>query len=422
MGSGLSEFVTNVGTFGEEQMETVKFASKSVKTLADVASKIPNSGGWVGAIVGDNDLGKFADQFPKLGSGLATFTKNIGTFSKEKVSTVEASVKAINAIGNLAKVDSSKMTNISSVLPKLGTNIKSFSSNMPSKDSLSSASTKVDTLLSAVQKIVNTKSGPLSSFAENLKKVSKDAIKKFVGAFTSKEASTNIEDATKKLGDKAVTGIESKKDKMESAGKDLGSGLVKGINAKQDAVYEAGYALGQKAVQGEKDGQKSKSPSKLTIQAGKWLGEGLIIGMGKMGNQVYKSGSTLGKTATKSLSSSISRISDMVSTDIDTQPTIRPVLDLSDVRSGASVLGNMLDMDSSIGVRTNIGAISSMMSLRGQNGGNGDIVSAIDKLSKKMDNMGNTTYHIDGVTYDDGSNVANAVSSLTRAIRMERRV
>lgn len=446
LGTGLKGFLTNAGTFTDEQLSTVKCAANAVKTLASVASTIPNSGGWIGAIVGDNDLGSFADQFPDLGTGLAGFVSELGTFSEDKVTTVNTAVKAIKQIGALTNSDL-KINNVSSLsskLPNLGKNIASFCEKMPSKDSIKSATSGIDTLISAVKKIASADSGPLKTFAENLKKIGKDAVKKFVEAFTSDSAKTDLKNAAKKLGDKAaeglkdkkkanktagedvakeaVKGVKTQKDEMKSAGKDLGSGLVKGINAKQDAVYKAGYKLGQKAVQGEKDGQKSKSPSKLTIQAGKWLGEGLIIGMGKMGNQVYKSGSTLGKTATESLSSSISRISDMVSTDIDTQPTIRPVLDLSDVRSGASALGNMLNMDSSIGVRANVGAISSMMSLRGQNGdGTSEIVSGIKALRKDIANMPRDSVNINGITYSGDSEINNAVQTLVRAARIEGR-
>lgn len=448
LGTGLAGFLTNVGTFTDEQRATVDCAANAVKTLASVASTIPNSGGWISKIVGDNDLGTFASNFPKLGEGLAGFVKKLGTFSEDKVTTVNTAVKAIKALGDLANANlSGAVTNISSFsnkLPSFGTKIGEFCKNMPSKDSVKSATDSLDKILSAVKKIANANSGPLATFANNLKKIGKDAVKKFVEAFTSDSAKTDLEKAAKKLGDKvedgikakhktiktagedaakkAVSGAKTQNDEAEKAGKDLGAGYVKGINAKKTAAYNAGYALGEQGAKGIKKGQKSNSPSKLAIQSGKWLGEGYVIGIGKLGNQVDKAGNSLGKTATDSLSSSISRISDMVGNDIDTQPTIRPVLDLSDVESGAATLGNMLNMDSSVGVRANLGAISSMMSLRGQNGGNSDVVSAIDKLSKKMDNMGNTTYHIDGVTYDDGSNVADAVGSLTRAIRLERRV
>jgi hypothetical protein len=448
LGTGLAGFLTNVGTFTEEQMATVNCGANAVKSLAAVASTIPNEGGWISKLVGDNNLGTFAENFPKVGEGLAGFVSKLGTFTGAQVSTVYAGVNAINALSNLANADlegaTDHLTDFGNDLPDLAEDIASFCGSMPSSASVSAAVANLNKILGAVKSIASANSGPLATFAENLKKVGKNAVKKFVEAFTSDSAKTDLKNAAKTLGDKVVDGIEAKEnaiktagknaakkavdgvetqdDDMESAGKDLGSGLVTGINSKKTAAYNAGYALGQMAVQGEKDGQQSQSPSKLTIQAGKWLGEGLVIGMGKMGNQVYKAGSTLGSTATDTISSTISRISDMVSVDVDSQPTIRPVLDLSDVRSGVSTMSGMLNMESSVGVRANIGAISSMMSLRSQNGSNSDVVSAIDKLRKDLSNVGGDTYQINGVTYDDGSNINDAVRTLVRAARIERRV
>ena len=207
-----------------------------------------------------------------------------------------------------------------------------------------------------------------------------------------------------------------------SPGKYLGEGLVEGIKAKYDAAYDAGYELGKKAADGEKDGQKSSSPSKLTIQAGKWLGEGLIIGINKMNSKVYNSGYNLGETATNTISSAISRISDAVNSDIDAQPTIRPVLDLSDVKSGANSIGGMLSGKRTLSVNTeNVGAISASMS-RIQNGSDsGEVVSAIKSLRKDISKLPRNSYTINGITYDDGSNVSNAVETLVRAARIERR-
>ena len=141
-----------------------------------------------------------------------------------------------------------------------------------------------------------------------------------------------------------------------------------------------------------------------------------------MGNAVYKAGSTMGEKAVGSISKTIRTISDAINTDIDAQPTIRPVLDLSDVRAGAANISNMLDLGSTVGVKANVGAISSMMNDRNQNGANYEVVSAINKLRKDLGNIGNTSYHIDGVTYDDGSNIADAVRTITRAAVRERRI
>ena len=80
-------------------------------------------------------------------------------------------------------------------------------------------------------------------------------------------------------------------------------------------------------------------------------------------------------------------------------------------------------MNSTVGVRANVGAISSMMNSRGQNGANDDVVSAIDKLRKDLGNIGgNTTYQLNGVTYDDGSNISSAIETIARAAIRGRRI
>lgn len=283
----------------------------------------------------------------------------------------------------------------------------------------------------------------LTNFSSKLEKIGKDAVKKFVTAFTSNEAKTDVYNAGIKLIAKLIEGVESKENaferaskdvakkgadgagdkasSFESAGKDLGSGLVTGINAKKQAAYDAGYALGQAAVQGEKDGQQSNSPSKLTIKAGKWIGEGLVIGMGKMARAVYNAGGSLGEKATDTISNSIARIGELISTDIDAQPTIRPVLDLSEVSAGAGAINGMFDANPSVGLMANIRSIGTLTNNR-QNG-NVDVIAAIDKLNKSLSNLpSGDTYSINGITYDDGSNIAGAVKDIVRAARMERRV
>jgi hypothetical protein len=102
------------------------------------------------------------------------------------------------------------------------------------------------------------------------------------------------------------------------------------------------------------------------------------------------------------------------------QPTIRPVLDLSDIRSGAGAIGSMLGFNSRIGVAANIGAISSSMT-RGQNGTNSEVVSAINKLRKDIANNPHNSYNINGITYDDDSVVTDAIRTIVRAAKIEGR-
>ena len=416
----------------------------SLKSIADGISEFGLLDMATLQTVDDNilSLSKAFKNFASVkvnGDMLVKVAKNIKTCGTElsglNTSSIDTAVSAVNKLVNALKkttsVDASK--------------VKQFVSSANSLNKINISDLKVDT--SKLSSVINSIKGVMSSISKtisgskgSLTKAMTTAVSGMANAISGKK--TDMVSSANKLTDAIVKAVKGKKNSvtsafktlvsgaagavkaqrssLESAGKDLGSGLVAGINAKQNAVYKAAYKLGQKAVQGEKDGQKSNSPSKLTIKSGKWFGEGLVIGIEKMGNAVYNAGSKLGKTATSSLSTTLSRITDIVNTDINSQPTIRPVLDLSDVRAGAGSISGLFNMNPSVGVLANVNGIKSMMN-RNQNGSNDDVVSAIKDLKKSIGNASGDTYYFGDVRYDDDSSISNAVKTIVRAAKVERR-
>ena len=371
----------------------------------------------------DFDKSKIVTAINKVTSMKITGVSNI-------VDSVEKLVKMAKG---MASVKGDSADGFTKTMNKLGTT---------SVDGFVKAFKDIDTEMSkAGQSGINSFVSAVKNKYSSVTSTAKDGVDKFINAFKDSGSKittagqnvtvalvkgiesklSSVTKAANSITDKAVSGLSPLKSKATSAGNDFGSGLVSGINAKKTAVYNAAYALGQKAVQGEKDGQKSKSPSKLTRLAGHWFGEGLVLGIEDMGRSVYNAGSDLGETAIDTMSSTISNIARVIESDIDAQPTIRPVLDLSDVKSNAAAIGGLLGGDASIGVLANVGTISSMMNRRGQNGVNTEVVSAINKLRKDMGNLDRATYNINGVSYSEDSDVANAIQTIVRAARVERR-
>ena len=122
------------------------------------------------------------------------------------------------------------------------------------------------------------------------------------------------------------------------------------------------------------------------------------------------------------ISDAIKKIIDTISNGIDdSNLTIRPVLDLTNVKSGIDNMNAMLNSCPYIGT---IGRAESINSIMNHNldSSNADILSAIRDLSNKLDNMSSNTYNINGITYDDGSNIQEAVKQIVRAARIERRI
>lgn len=456
--SNLSNFVGKLGIITEEQLESVKIACSVITELSKAGGEIDGQADWAKKIFGDNGLGAFSGDLPTVASNLSDFVGKLGTFGDDKIATVRSAVGVVNALANLSE---SNIQTLITYLPSLGTYMLNFADDLVSfcdklkgtdADSLtSSVSTAISNIVSIASESyddMNTVGSDLASaiadgFASNANpmknalyavlnaakaSVTNGAMFTFTGeklgsslitGFNNKEG--GIKKAATKLAKAAKTAIRDLKGEFEDAGEDLGRGLINGINAKKEDVYNAGFALGQEAVKGEKKGQQSNSPSKLTIKAGKWLGEGLVIGINNMGKKVYNAGYDMGDNAINAVSNAIARISDVVNSDVDSQPTIRPVMDLDDVRSGMDTMNRMLGAAPSVGVLANVNAIRSSMN-RGQNGANDDVVSAINKLRKDVGNLENKSYNFGNITYSSGDEVSNAIDTLVRAFVVEGRV
>ena len=456
VGGKLSGFVTGLGTITEDQVTSVKAACSVITALSDASKNIDGQAEWAKKIFGDNGLGAFSGDLPTVASNLKSFVNNLGTFGEEKIATVKSAAGVIQA---LAKLGESNLNKLATYLPSIGVYMVSFADDLVSfceklnGTSADSITSSVKTVINDIASIAENSLGEMNDvgtdlagaistgFSLNKTSMQQSVVSVLNAAKTAVTDNVDFKSTGKKLGSSLITGLNDKEDDIKDAaeklakaaktaitdckedfveaGKDLGRGLIKGIKDKEDDVYDAGFALGQTAVKGEHDGQQSASPSKLTIKAGKWLGEGLVIGISNMGKKVYNAGYDMGDNAINAVSNAIARISDIVNSDVDSQPTIRPVMDLDNVRSGMDTISRMLGATPSVGVLANVNAISSSMN-RGQNGAS-DVVSAIKDIGKKLGSSGGDTYNINGITYDDGSNIAEAVKTLVRATKVERR-
>ena len=231
---------------------------------------------------------------------------------------------------------------------------------------------------------------------------------------------SDIKKAVSEFIEKAKEKITEKIKDFTSAGKDVINGFIKGIKDKISAVGDAASEIGKKALNSIKGFLGIESPSKEFAMVGRYSDEGLIAGLKEYSGKVATAAGKVGGSALDSMKKSISGMANLIGSDLDSQPTIRPVLDLSAVTAGAKSINGMFDMTPSIGVMSTVGAINSAMNGR-QNGGNADIISAIRDLGSKLGKTSGDTYQINGVTYDDGSNIIDAIEAIVREARIERR-
>jgi hypothetical protein len=175
------------------------------------------------------------------------------------------------------------------------------------------------------------------------------------------------------------------------------------------------------AINAAKNALKINSPSKVFMEIGKYTDEGFIVGLEKYSSRVSKTAAGVANDVVDNFSRPLSAVNSLL--DIDANPVITPVLDLSNVQTNARRLNSMLPGSGNIALSTDAANIMTSSMGTVQNGvSNSEVVSAIKDLKDSMPVAGNTSYNINGITYDDGSNIVNAVETLVRAARIERRI
>ena len=208
---------------------------------------------------------------------------------------------------------------------------------------------------------------------------------------------------------------------FRSAGVYLVEGFAKGIKESNYKAAAKAKEMAKSASDAAKKQLDEHSPSKVFYKIGDFAGQGFVNGLDEYAKVSHNAGARMGVEAQKGLGSSISKIVDTMN-DMDFDPTIRPVMDLSRIHAGISEMSRIMPNGETFQVGANVEAISSNMQNRQNGVNNADVIRAIDRLGQKLDSRSGDSYTIDGVTYDDGSNIAKAVNTLTREIKVRRRM
>ena len=121
----------------------------------------------------------------------------------------------------------------------------------------------------------------------------------------------------------------------DDTGKAIVTGVKAGVEEEKPSFLDTLTKMALDGVQAVKDALDINSPSKVFRQLGNFTGLGFVKGIADYSKKSYDAGSSVGEEAKDGLSDAIKNIKKCFNGDIDTQPKIRPVLDLSDVANGA---------------------------------------------------------------------------------------
>ena len=452
-GEGIAEFGNKVANVNPDQITA---GAEAGKTLAEMAKKLPKEGGLWQALVGEGvNPEDFGEQMAGFASGLVSFSATSKDIDSAGVEAgCDAGIKIASMLDELPKegglwqmiTGELKLDDLNTNLTNFGASLVSFVKTVNEIGDVDKAVSIVDGLNtslsnfanSGINSFVNSFTNSSSKVSSSVKKMLDSAIdavdkkskkfkntaKDFMDEFTKgiKEYKPSPKDTFKDVVEDSLDTLNSAEYYMDffNAGKYLSEGLSLGVSNKSATIKSKMVSMATTALQAARDALGINSPSKAFIEIGEYSGEGLIKGLLNYSNLAYDAGSDLGDTAIEGLSNAVAKISSMIENDIDSQPVIRPVLDLSNIKSGAGAINGMFGMSPSVGVMSRVSSISSSMN-KIQNGGNDDVISAIADLKHTMENATGDTYNINGITYDSGSEVQSAIETIVRATIRERR-
>lgn len=341
-------------------------------------------------------LSDFSNQMSKVDtSGLSSFSKQMKTIGDS----------GVNALLNSFKGASAKATQAGSSVAKAVSS--GFSKN-------ASSFTKAAT--SVLNKMIQTIKGYSSKASSAMKAVTAGMAN---GIISGKSMITNNVKNAVKAG---VTEARGYRDAFYGAGAYLVRGLANGISDNDYIVKAKAKAMAKAATKAAQKELDEHSPSKVFYKIGKYIPMGMVKGIDAYASQAKDSSKSMARSAVDGASYALVALTDMINGDIDMSPTIRPVVDMSSVNASARDMNQLLGGNINLGLSAQLNAINSRMRSRNQNSGNADVISAIAGLRKEISGISKPTYQIDGITYDDGSNIADAISTLIGAVQTERRI
>ena len=205
---------------------------------------------------------------------------------------------------------------------------------------------------------------------------------------------------------------------MRSVGSNLGAGLYAGMIRWAHTIAAAASNMVSNAVRSARISGEVRSPSRKMIKVGMYLALGLAVGMTRHAGEVAEAARNTVTDAINSVSKMLSNSPSLLDGLSDVNPVITPVVDLSNVRRGANSINGLLN--DTYGLNTALGA-SSYLANQNRMSVADRLTEAIGGLRDDLRNMEHNVYNVGGVTYDDGSNVSNAVRDLIHATKIAGR-
>lgn len=285
-----------------------------------------------------------------VASSVDTISTAAMTLSKTDFSTLSASVKSltdsINALASLDSIDASFATLGNDIVKELIAPIKNAPNQFKTagtsliKFFLTGITSQTSTVVTKAKEITTKMISVISSQKSRFRTSGSDLIKEVSSGISGQTNTVKTQFST--LLSNCVATVRSYYSQFQSAGSYLAAGITNGIAANSGSASAAARSLAGNAAKASARRLEEKSPSKVGYKIGDYFGVGFTNGITDNIRNAGISSDALAESATKGLSNAVSKIATLIDSGIDTNPTIRPVLDLTEIQNGSAAMADLM--------------------------------------------------------------------------------
>lgn len=186
------------------------------------------------------------------------------------------------------------------------------------------------------------------------------------------EKGKDVITSVKTVSDTAVQTVKETTNEYQVVGNMIVDGLVQGINDNRYKIIAAISQMAESVITTIRQKLDIHSPSRVMTSLGGFAAIGFADGLCSHAIDAENAGKKVADSAKTGLSNAISNLSSMINGDMNLQPTIRPVLDLSDVETGVGTIDAMFAKQQALSISASMS--EDMNSKYGQNSNNGDTI------------------------------------------------
>lgn len=410
-GEALMTYGESVVGIGAYQKDIEKSATAATKII-EIAELVPNSGGWLGDIVDNNDLDDFGATIGPFGEALMTYGQKVAGIAVY-TTDIDASLSVANTMASIATTvkdakGGKELTTFGDKIVAFSTKLKTFVTNCAglNADNIASLQTALQSIVDIASSFSTIDTSALTDFVQSMEKIGSTSVDEFLSSFSNSKTAAatavnalmaNLKSAIgtsesqlkrkfEEAAKKGLEGLTSKKSEFKTAGADLfksfnsgvsgqtntvknqfstllstciatvrsyysqfqsagrylAVGIANGISANSGSASAAARSLAGNAAKASARRLEEKSPSKVGYKIGDYFGIGFTNGITDNIRNAGISSDALAESATKGLSNAVSKIATLIDSGIDTNPTIRPVLDLTEIQNGSAAMADLM--------------------------------------------------------------------------------